>query len=224
MVVRGLSGSPRGYQQDEKKSGESHDGLLDRIASCHPATSPDMIVIMLSAMETGLRAMPSRTHVFGPGRHLFHLGDPVEVVHWVQSGMVLLARHQQDGSPLVLQKAGPGSILAEASIYADAYHCDAIASAPTRTLAFAKAEFIEHLRTRPAFAEAWAQYLAHELLRTRRQAEILSLKTVAKRLDAWIAWRDGGPPRKGEGITIAAEIGVSPEALYREIARRRAVS
>ena len=48
----------------------------------------------------------------------------------------------------------------------------------------------------------------------------LSLRTVAERLDAWIA-ASGRYPAKGEWKTVAAEIGNSPEALYRELAKRR---
>jgi CRP/FNR family transcriptional regulator, dissimilatory nitrate respiration regulator len=54
----------------------------------------------------------------------------------------------------------------------------------------------------------------------RLRAEVLALKTVTARLDAWIAW-NGPLPGKGKWMTIAGEIGVSPEALYREIAKRR---
>jgi len=40
-------------------------------------------------------------------------------------------------------------------------------------------------------------------------------------LDAWIAGNGGDFPPRGEWKLIAGQIGVSPEALYREIAKRR---
>jgi hypothetical protein len=49
----------------------------------------------------------------------------------------------------------------------------------------------------------------------------VSLKTVAERLDAWLALHDDGLPPKGQRLRVASEIGVTPEALYRELARRR---
>ena len=73
----------------------------------------------------------------------------------------------------------------------------------------------------PGFAEAWALHLANELQATRLRAEILSLRTVAERLDAWIAWNGVGLPPRGTWKTVASEFGTSPEALYRELARRR---
>ena len=72
----------------------------------------------------------------------------------------------------------------------------------------------------PAFATAWASYLADEVRGARLRAEVLALRTVAERLDAWAAAQGNLPP-KGTWKTVAQEIGASPEALYREIARRR---
>lgn len=183
-----------------------------------------MIFIMSSRLEQHLRNLRAQRQVFEPGQYLFHLGDPVRVMHRVLSGIVQLVRNQRDGSVLVLQSARGGSIVAEASFCSEHYHCDAVAVGETRTLAFIASEFRAHMRSTPEFAEVWAMHLAHELQTARLQAEILSLKTVAQRLDAWIAWHGGVLPRKGAWRTIANEIGTSPEALYREIARRRPAS
>ena len=57
--------------------------------------------------------------------------------------------------------------------------------------------------------------------RLRSQLEILRLKRVAELLDAWLALN--APPAKGGWIDVAHTIGVSPPALYRELARRRAI-
>jgi CRP-like cAMP-binding protein len=122
----------------------------------------------------------------------------------------------------VLQRARANSVLAEASLFSERYHCDALAVAPTRTLAIGKAAMRAAIESDPRFAAGWAAYLAREVQKTRLRAEILSLRTVAERLDAWIAANDGRPPVKGEWKTVASEIGTSAEALYREAARRRA--
>jgi CRP/FNR family transcriptional regulator, dissimilatory nitrate respiration regulator len=180
-----------------------------------------MIPIMPIELENHLRHLRARPHVFGPGQYLFHLGDPIRVIHFVRSGLAHLIRGQNDGAALVLQQAGAGSILAEASFCSDHYHCDAIAIREIHSLAYGVAEFRARLRSAPDFADAWARHLAHELQNARLHAEILSLRTVAGRLDAWLAWRGGALPAKGDWRTIANEIGVSPEALYREIAKRR---
>jgi CRP/FNR family transcriptional regulator, dissimilatory nitrate respiration regulator len=183
-----------------------------------------MIEIMSNQFRRYLHGLRAHNVVLAPGRYLFHLGDKVRFMHYVVTGMIHLIRTQSDGSMLVLQQATAGSFVAEASFCSEHYHCDAVAVGETHALTYPVAEFCAQLRSDPDFADVWARHLAHELQIARMHAEILSLKTVAQRLDAWLGWRGGELPRKGEGRTVADEIGVSPEALYREIARRRGSS
>jgi len=63
-------------------------------------------------------------------------------------------------------------------------------------------------------------HLALEVQRARANSELLSLKTVAARVDAWVTLNHGTLPPKGQWRQVASEIGVTPEALYRELARR----
>jgi hypothetical protein len=44
---------------------------------------------------------------------------------------------------------------------------------------------------------------------------------VEARLDAWLALKQGGLPEKGRWRELAECLAVTPEALYREISRRR---
>jgi CRP-like cAMP-binding protein len=120
-----------------------------------------------------------------------------------------------------VQRAKAGILLAEASLFVERYHCDALAIEASRVLVISRKRVNDALASDPALASAWAKHLAHELQRTRAQAEILSLRTLIQRLDAWLALNDNALPPKGQWRQIASEIGVSPEALYRELARRR---
>jgi len=193
-----------------------------RRTSCHIGAVGDMIGIMSpTVIEPYLQGLRARPRHLGNGQPLFRRGDPVTDVHYVVTGTVHLVRFQTDGSALILQRAGPGSILAEASLYFDTYHCDAVAAGDADTRAYAKAGLKKLLLRSPAFSDIWANCLAQELQRPRLRAEILALRTVSERLDAWIAGNGGDFPHKGEWKLVASQIGVSPEALYREIARRR---
>lgn len=129
-----------------------------------------MISVMFSEFEHHLHGLRRWELSFEAGQFLFHLGDPVRTMHFVEAGAVHLIRHQRNGSALVLQRAEAGSILAEASLYSDTYHCDAVSIAPTHTLAFDKVDLRKHLLRSPDFAEAWSSALARELQRTRLQA------------------------------------------------------
>lgn len=190
-----------------------------KMTPCHITDFPDMIVIMSSYMEPFLKGLRARQRHIAGGQFLFQRGDAVKEMHFVLTGSVHLVRHQSDGSMLILQRAGRGSILAEASLYSETYHCDAVAFGATETRAYTKPSFKKLLAKSPEFSDVWANYLAQALQSARLRSEILSLKTVAGRFDAWIAW-NGASPEKGEWKLVANEIGVSPEALYREIAKR----
>lgn len=161
-----------------------------------------------------------RTRKLSAGEYLFHLGEPVLSLFVVLEGVVHLVRHQEHGGAIILQRAGPGEVLAEASLFSDRYHCDAVTEKGAMVQGTPKRELRERIRNEPDFAEKWAAHLAHEIQNTRLRSEILSFKTVASKLDAWLAWH-GELPAKGEWAQLADEIGVSPEALYREMARRR---
>lgn len=155
------------------------------------------------------------------GGLLFHRGDRVANLFLVLDGTVELARHHVDGETVVLQRAGRHEILAEASVFSEHYHCDASAAAPSIVLAVPMTAVRAQLAQSPEFSAAWAEYLAHQVQEARLRSEILSLKTVARRLDAWLLSHGRRVPEKGEWKTLAHQIGVSPEALYRELARRK---
>ena len=180
-----------------------------------------MIGIMLKVLSQHLSALESTPISLESGQTLFLRDDAVQNVFLVVSGEVHLLRHQLDGASLILQRAVPGDILAEASLFSDHYHCDAIAVAKTHLNSFRVSSVRDLFSRSNEFAEVLAVYLAREVQNTRARAEILSLKTVSQRLKAWLAWNNDRLPPKGQRKTLAIEIGVSPEALYREIAKGR---
>lgn len=179
-----------------------------------------MIAVMSMAILGLLEPLGGRRRELAAGEYLFHLGDPVTAVFAALDGEVQLLRHLQDGAAIVLQRAIAGQLLAEASLFSDRYHCDAVAAIGSTVLRVAKRRVRARFRDDPAFAEAWATHVAQEMQSARLRSEILAMRTVSARLDAWLAWHGRLPP-KGEWRCFAQQIGVSPEALYRELAKRR---
>lgn len=156
-----------------------------------------------------------------PGEALFRLGEDVVDVFMVRSGRVHLQRHTTHGARLVLQNAGPGTVIAEASAYSARYHCDAVAAEEAVVAGLPKSRFLTALAQAPALAESWSAMLARSVQAARFRSEIRSLPKVADRLDAWLG-EGNALPEKGYWQEVAAELGVTREALYRELARRRA--
>lgn len=180
-----------------------------------------MIAIMSDEIVAHLRPRAIALKTLERKEHLFHRDDPVVTMFLLTEGCVKLMRYQEDGSPAVLQRSTPGTIVAEASLFSGRYHCDAIAVTATQALAVPVGEVRRLLNEDRAFALAWTMHLTRELQNTRKRAEIVSLRTVSARLDAWLTWNDGRLPTKGDWKALADEIAVSPEALYREFSRRR---
>lgn len=151
---------------------------------------------------------------------LFFAGDPVVNMAFVLEGRIQLLRPTASGSQIILQQALPGDVVSEAAAYSAVYHCDAESPQGARVCLIAREVFRSRLRSDPALAELWAGKLAISVQAARLRAEVRSLRTVGARLDAWLG-AGAPPPEKGGWNTLAAELGVTPEALYRELARRR---
>ncbi len=180
-----------------------------------------MIEIMSTELIERILTLTGKRRRLVRDRYLFHQGDPAKSVYVVEDGLIELARYQLDGSPIVLQRAVRRTVLAEASVYSEAYHCDAIVRSPSVLFEVPKKRFLDQLRKDEEFSDIWASHLAKEVQSARYRSEILSRRTVAERLNGWLAWKGGGRPEKGKRKAIAEQIGVSPEALYRELAKRR---
>lgn len=150
---------------------------------------------------------------------LFSQGKKPEQMYYVASGEVVLQRLGSQGENIVLQRARQ-CFVAEASLQSSRYHCEAIVTIPGE-LFYIPVELVRHaLLADPAFAMRWIGMLNKELKRLRAQCERLSLKGVRDRLLHLIEseGHDGRLPL-GAGLkSIALELGVTHEALYRTVA------
>jgi CRP-like cAMP-binding protein len=175
----------------------------------------------MSHLFSLLLPLADRESTLEAGAALFHQGDQVERLHLVRTGTVRLSRVDDRGLPAVMQRAGPSGIVAEGSIFSETYHCDAAALTEARTCSVNMRILRQTLADRPELLEAVACHLARELQQTRGRVEVLSRKTVSDRLSAWLAINGGTLPPRGSLKSAAEDLGVSPEAFYRELSRRR---
>ena len=120
------------------QSKDADHGKSPSEKSCHEFAASDMIAIMPAELDLLLHGLKGHDCEFAAGVPVFHINDPVRMVHFVRRGTIHLVRHQEDGAALILQRARAGSILAEASVYSDRYHCDARADSGAATWAVAR--------------------------------------------------------------------------------------
>ena len=153
------------------------------------------------------------------GEPLFLRQEPVRSMFLVTSGTITLERSLPDGTGLTVHTAGAGRLLAEASLFAETYHCDGIARGGARIAVMPRLRFLETLDAHPELARGLLADTAQEVQSLRTRVEILRLRRLGDRLDAWLELY--GKPGLGGWVRVADAIGVTPAALYRELSRRR---
>ena len=150
---------------------------------------------------------------------LFLAGEKPIWMFYVVKGEVTLERSGINGEKVVLQRTRQGFI-SEASLKVLRYHCDALAITNTQVIKIPVAEMAQTLSQDPAFAGRWIQMLNDEVRRLRLHLERLSMKSIRDRLIHLIETEGHlGCLDIPSGLkTLAAELGVTHEALYRAIA------
>lgn len=154
------------------------------------------------------------------GDRLFLGGSAPTHVYWVESGEIVLQRDSLQGQTLILQRVREGFV-AEASLQARHYHCDALASRASVVWGFARPRLLQLLQETPGLALWWAARLAGQLRAARLRCERLSLRSAEQRIVHAVETegRDGVLVLPSTRRAWAAELGLSPEALYRALAR-----
>ncbi|MEO6986653.1 MAG: Crp/Fnr family transcriptional regulator [Paralcaligenes sp.] len=157
------------------------------------------------------------------GEMLFRLGVRPRSILYVIGGEVRLLRHARNGDEIILQRSN-GGFIAEASIDARAYHCDAVVTAAGAVLCLPIQAFKAALAQDNMFHQAWAAHLAREVRKLRARCERLSLNTAAARIIHYIEAEgvDGSVTLNQSRKAWAAELGLTHEAMYRTLRRLQA--
>lgn len=152
------------------------------------------------------------------GDVLFFSREPVSRLYLVRAGRVKLVRHTSEGKALVFQLATAGDTLAEASLFSDAYHCTAIADDPAVVLAYDKADVLAALAADADFSSRVMADLAGKIIDLRGRLELRNVRSARERILQYLELlsADDGVVHFHQPLkTVAAEIGLSHEALYR---------
>ena len=159
------------------------------------------------------------------GEALFRQGDPVVAIFHLQSGQVRLLRHTEDGSSVVMHVARPGETFAEAALFANAYHCDAIAQAPSRVTVIDKRDLLRDARGDASEVLELARVMAGQVRDLRARLEVRNIRSTDQRLLAWLRLKARGNPPAVEldrsWTQVAEEIGLTREATNRALSAMR---
>jgi len=177
-------------------------------------------------LPTALKALLSPTfHArcegarFLKSERIFLTGNKPEWMFYVVSGEVTLERTGLQGEPVVLQRTRQGFV-SEASLKSAKYHCDALAIVDTTVVKIPIRDLSAELERDPAFASRWIGMLNSEVRRLRLHCERLSMKSVKDRVLHLINTEgQNGSYAVATGLkSLAGELGVTHEALYRTLA------
>ena len=156
------------------------------------------------------------------GEPLFHLGDKTGGLYEVIAGRVRMTRVDRSGRETVLFVAGAGETFAEASLFSPAYHCDAVASTDAVVRIYPKSAVLAAFAKDPKAAQAFTATLARQLMGLRTRLAQRDIRSARERLRHFLALNVGADGRtvalRGTVKDLAAELGLTHEALYRTLA------
>jgi CRP-like cAMP-binding protein len=156
------------------------------------------------------------------GEALFRLGDKAAGFYEVVSGRVRLARVDRVGRETVLHVAGPAETLAEASLFSGHYYCDAVANTDAIVRVYPKRQVISAFEKDPKALKTFTAMLAHQVMTLRTRLQQRNIRSARERVKQFLALNIGPDGRSvelhGTLKDLAAEIGLTHEALYRALA------
>jgi CRP/FNR family transcriptional regulator, dissimilatory nitrate respiration regulator len=156
------------------------------------------------------------------GQALFRTGQRTVGFYEVVTGNVRLVRVDRAGREAVLHVAVAGETLAEASLFASAYHCDAIAMTAAVVRLYPKALVLAEFERNPKAAQAFMATLARQVMNLRARLEQRNIHSAHDRIWHYLALNTGADGRTVKVTStlkqLAVELGLTHEALYRTLA------
>ncbi|MCF8178330.1 MAG: Crp/Fnr family transcriptional regulator [Sulfuritalea sp.] len=178
------------------------------------SSEADTASLTLAGVSPQWRRLPA-------GSTLFRQGDRTIGIFVLRSGTLRLQRVTPDGTAVTLHQVRPGEMFAEASLFATHYHCDAIADGDSVAGLYPKALLAAQLRGDSEALWRFSAELARRLQGLRQRYELKQIRSAPQRVLQFLRLRCDAEGRyftQGALKDIAAELGLTHEALYRALA------
>ena len=149
------------------------------------------------------------------GDCVFRQHDPADAIYLLISGRVQLQRTLENGFLVVVHQAQSNESFAEAALFSDTYHCDAVCISAVSLIQISKVDVLQHMKSSPDFSFQLIETLSKQVQHYRQRLQIASINSAEERILA--AMNTDLPFEK---ITdLAASIGLTHEATYRALSR-----
>jgi CRP-like cAMP-binding protein len=191
-----------------------------RSSSCDPVALLSGQCLDMSMLALDQASLERRS--LARNETLFRQGDKVTAIYFIEAGRLRLERRTFDGRSLFLGTTPAGEFFVEAALFSDTFHCDAVATEPSRVRVYPKALVLNSLRTDPASAMSFLAHVAHQIIELRQRLELMKVRSAKERLMLYFesnAEPDGRTVElRGQLQDIASDLGLTREALYRTLA------
>jgi len=145
---------------------------------------------------------------------LFYQGETVTNLFYLVSGEVTLSRYGLAGDEVIIHQAKPTETFAEAALFSEVYHCNAIATQDTQLWKINKTATLAFAKEDPVFAMDLTARFAKQIQQLRSQKELLAVRSATERV--YIALNQGF--LNGNIKQFANAIGLTHETTYRALA------
>ena len=146
---------------------------------------------------------------------LFLQGDEPFALCYLEMGQIQLVRHNENGEEVIIHRARAGETFAEASLFSNQYHCDAIALDEAVVIKLNKMAILKEMKHNASFAMALTARFASQIQSLRRLHEIQAITSAKQRVLTAIS----------QGLlttqikTFATQINLTHETTYRALAQ-----
>ena len=149
------------------------------------------------------------------GHRLFAQGEKTKAMYFLHQGDVTLSRFGTNGDEIIIHTAHDGESFAEASLFSDSYHCNAMTRTPCILWEINKSALLNMFSNDPAFALALTAKFSRQVQVLRHQKELLAIRSAPERV--YTAMSEG--MLTTDIKLFAASIGLAHETVYRALAR-----
>jgi len=152
---------------------------------------------------------------------LFRQGDKVHAIYFIEEGRLRLDRRTFDGRSLVFGTGSAGKFFVEAALFSEIFHCDGVATEPSRVRIYPKTAVLNALNADPSSAVSFMKLLAHQFIQAAQRFELMKIRSAKERVMLYLdlhAGPNGTVTVKGELQHVAGELGLTREAFYRTLA------
>ncbi|RUA06344.1 MAG: hypothetical protein DSY43_02290 [Gammaproteobacteria bacterium] len=164
--------------------------------------------------------IPYKTLILKKGDTLFHQNSEADRLFFLDKGRIKLIRETIDGQPLIIHIAYTQETFAEASLFANEYHCHAICDNTCSILIFEKSAVLRYLSADPEATFNLLKTYTQQVRSLRLLNEIKSINSAYGRIITFLKSESNSSAEFHFSYSLkdmAQKLGLAHETFYRTL-------